>query len=102
MTLSHDHVVREWIGPIALNGGHAEIKQAVTTRSTWNTTQLGVVGFVQATRTGTCSRPLGRPNVCVHDGEHHATSFGRGRYIAFAANPALLPCKPVVHFRRFK
>ena len=59
VTLSHDHVVREWIGPIALNGGHAEIKQAVTTRSTWNTTQLGVVGFVQDTRTGHVLQAVG-------------------------------------------
>ena len=59
VTLSHDHVVREWIGPIALNGGRAEIKQAVTTRSTWNTTQLGVVGFVQDTRTGHVLQAVG-------------------------------------------
>jgi len=59
VTLAHDHVVREWIGPIALNDGHAEVKQAVTTRSTWNTTQLGVVGFVQDTRTGHVLQAVG-------------------------------------------
>lgn len=52
VTLSHDHVVREWIGPIALNGGHVDFKQAVTPRSNWNSAQLGVVGFVQDLRTG--------------------------------------------------
>lgn len=64
VTLSHDHVVREWIGPIALNDGHAEIKQAVTTRSTWNPAQLGVVGFVQDMRTGRVLQAVGAPQ-CV-------------------------------------
>jgi len=59
VTLSHDHVVREWIGPIALNGGHAEIKQAVTTHATWNPGQLGVVGFVQDMRTGHVLQAVG-------------------------------------------
>ena len=52
VTLSHDHVVREWIGPIALNAGHADIRQAVSTRSNWNRAQLGIVAFVQDLRTG--------------------------------------------------
>lgn len=52
VTLSHDHVVREWIGPIALNAGHAEIKQAVVARSNWNSTRMGIVAFVQDLRTG--------------------------------------------------
>ena len=59
VTLAHDHVVREWIGPIALNDGHAAIKQAVTTRSTWNPAQLGVVGFVQDMRTGRVLQAVG-------------------------------------------
>jgi len=59
VTLAHDHVVREWIGPIALNGGHAEIKQAVTARSNWNAAQLGVVGFVQDMRTGHVLQAVG-------------------------------------------
>jgi hypothetical protein len=52
VTLSHDHVVREWIGPIALNAGYASIQQAVATRSNWNPQQLGIVAFVQDLRTG--------------------------------------------------
>lgn len=52
VTLSHDHVVREWIGPVALNGGHADVKQAVTTGSSWNPANLGIVGFVQDMKTG--------------------------------------------------
>jgi hypothetical protein len=52
VTLLHDHVVREWIGPIALTAGHADIKQAVTTRSNWKSAQLGIAAFVQDLRTG--------------------------------------------------
>jgi hypothetical protein len=59
VTLSHDHVVREWIGPIALNGGHVEFKQAVTTRSGWNDAQLGIAGFVQDLRTGQVLQAVG-------------------------------------------
>ena len=59
VTLSHDHVVREWIGPIALNGGHVDFKQAVTTRSSWNAAQLGIAGFVQDLRTGQVLQAVG-------------------------------------------
>ena len=59
VTLSHDHVVREWIGPIALNGGNVDFKRAVTARSNWNSAQLGVVGFVQDLRTGQVLQAVG-------------------------------------------
>ena len=59
VTLSHDHVVREWIGPIALSAGQAETKQTVTTRSTWNLAHLGVVAFVQDMRTGRVLQAVG-------------------------------------------
>ena len=52
VTLAHDHVVREWIGPVALNAGHAAIKQTVTTRSNWNSARLGIAAFVQDLQTG--------------------------------------------------
>jgi len=59
VTLSHDHVVREWIGPFALSGGHAEVDRAVTPRSNWNQAELGVVGFVQDMRTGHVLQAVG-------------------------------------------
>jgi hypothetical protein len=59
ITLSHDHVVRKWIGPIALNAGHVDFKQAVTTGSGWNPAQLGVAGFVQNLRTGQVLQAVG-------------------------------------------
>ena len=52
VTLAHDHVVRKWIGPVALNAGQIDFKQAVTTVSGWNPARLGVAGFVQNLRTG--------------------------------------------------
>ena len=59
VTLSHDHVVREWIGPIALSGGRAEVDRAVTLRSNWNRAELGVVGFVQNMQTGHVLQAVG-------------------------------------------
>lgn len=59
VTLSHDHVVREWIGPTALSAGHADIKQALTTRSNWNSAQLGIAAFVQDLRTGQVLQAIG-------------------------------------------
>jgi hypothetical protein len=57
--LSHDHVVRKWIGPIALSAGQVDFKQAVTTGSGWNLAQLGVAGFVQNLRTGQVLQAVG-------------------------------------------
>ena len=59
VTLSHDHVVRQWIGPIALNAGHAEVKQAVTAQPNWNPANLGIVGFVQDMKTGHVLQAVG-------------------------------------------
>ncbi len=59
VTLSHDHVVRKWIGPVALNAGQVDFKQAVTTGPGWNPAQLGVVGFVQNLRTGQVLQAVG-------------------------------------------
>jgi len=47
VTLLHDHVVRELIGPIALQDGDTRLKRTVTVRRTWNAAELGVVAFVQ-------------------------------------------------------
>jgi hypothetical protein len=58
-TLSHEHVVREWLGPIALNGGHVDFKQDLKVRPNWNSGQLGVTGFVQDLRTGQVLQAVG-------------------------------------------
>jgi hypothetical protein len=59
ITLSHDHVVRKWIGPIALNAGGVDFKQTVTTGSAWNPARLGVAAFVQNLRTGQVLQAVG-------------------------------------------
>jgi hypothetical protein len=59
VTLSHDHVVRQWIGPIELNNGHVEFTQIVTLRADWNRARLGVAGFVQDPRTGQVLQAVG-------------------------------------------
>jgi hypothetical protein len=59
VTLSHDHVVRKWIGPIALNAGQVDFKQVVTTGSGWNPAQLGIAAFVQNLRTGQVLQTIG-------------------------------------------
>ena len=51
-TLAHDHVVREWIGPITLKDGKTHFQQAVTLPATWNRAQLEVAAFVEDARTG--------------------------------------------------
>jgi len=52
VTLSHDHVVREWIGPIAFRAGRAGVTQSVPIRASWNSARLGIAAFVQDLRTG--------------------------------------------------
>lgn len=59
VTLSHDHVVRRWIGPIALKSGHVEFKQNVTVHPAWNAAQLGIAGFVQDLETGQVLQAVG-------------------------------------------
>jgi len=59
VTLSHDHVVRQWIGPVALNAGRADVRQAITPRATWNPANLGIVGFVQDMKTGHVLQAVG-------------------------------------------
>jgi hypothetical protein len=51
-TLTHDHVVREWIGPIALANGALSAQRDVALGAAWNRTEIGAVGFVQNTATG--------------------------------------------------
>jgi hypothetical protein len=65
-TLSHDHVVRAWVGPIRLTGGSVHAQREITLASHWNRAQLDVVAFVedqtsgvvlQAVNAGRCARP---------------------------------------------
>lgn len=51
-TLVHDHVVREWIGPLRLTGGTIRAQREIALPATWNRARLGVVGFVENEKTG--------------------------------------------------
>lgn len=51
-TLSHEHVVRRWLGPTALVRGSAATHQATVLDARWQRRQLGVVAFVQDMSSG--------------------------------------------------
>lgn len=64
-TLKHDHVVREWIGPLDLDAqGMARFQRTLRLRSDWKAQDMGVVAFVQQQQTGdvlqTLLLPLGQ------------------------------------------
>ena len=51
-TLSHDHVVRQWIGPLRMNNGKAQVKREIALPAKWRRERLDVAAFVQAERSG--------------------------------------------------
>ena len=51
-TLAHDHVVRAWIGPIALQGGAVQTQREIALPAAWNRAKLEVVAFVQDQQSG--------------------------------------------------
>lgn len=51
-SLRHDYVVREWIGPLELNGGKAEFARTLTLDRGWIAQNLGVAAFVQDPASG--------------------------------------------------
>ena len=51
-TLRHDYVVREWIGPVPVSGGKAQLGRTVISPKGAPTNDLGVVALVQDVRTG--------------------------------------------------
>ena len=57
-TLAHDHVVREWIGPIRLAGGAARALREIALPAAWNRARLEVVAFVQDERSGSVLQAL--------------------------------------------
>jgi hypothetical protein len=57
--LAHDHVVREWIGPVPLVGGAARLQREIALPAAWNRARLGLVAFVQDERTGGILQAVG-------------------------------------------
>jgi len=57
-TLAHDHVVREWIGPVRLAAGTASTRREIALQPAWNRAQLDVIAFVQDERSGSVLQAL--------------------------------------------
>ena len=57
-TLTHDHVVRAWIGPIRLAGGAARVQREIALPAAWNRQRLDLVAFVQDERNGSVLQAL--------------------------------------------
>ena len=51
-TLAHDHVVREWIGPVRLIDGTAQVERSIALPADWRRARLELVAFVQGERSG--------------------------------------------------
>ena len=51
-TLQHDHVVRQWIGPVPLGPEGATARRAIALPTKWNTARLQLAAFVEDTLTG--------------------------------------------------
>jgi hypothetical protein len=52
-TLRHDYVVRQWLGPLAIDTqGSARLQQTLSLQRDWKTSDLGLVVFVQQCQTG--------------------------------------------------
>ena len=47
VTLRHDYVVREWLGPIEISGGKAEYRKTLAPGPDWNAANMGVAAFIQ-------------------------------------------------------
>ena len=58
VTLAHDHVVREWIGPVPLTGGAVRLQRDIALPAAWSRERLEVVAFVQHERTGSVLQAL--------------------------------------------
>jgi len=52
VTLQHDHVAREWIGPIELKADAARVQREIVLPPNWNRARLEVAAFVQDERDG--------------------------------------------------
>jgi len=59
VTLTHDHVVRVWIGPIPLTGGEAQVRREIALPASWNRAQLEVIGLVEDRDSGTVLQAAG-------------------------------------------
>ena len=59
VTLTHDHVVRVWIGPFPLTGGEVQVRREIALPTSWNRAQLEVIGFVEDRISGSVLQAVG-------------------------------------------
>jgi hypothetical protein len=57
-TLRHDHLVREWIGPIRLHSNTARARREIMLPATWRQDSLEIIAFVQDEHTGAVLQAL--------------------------------------------
>ena len=57
-TLEHDHLVREWIGPIRLHGNTTHAQREIRLPSAWHKDRLEIIAFVQDEHTGAVLQAL--------------------------------------------
>ncbi len=61
-TLRHDYVVRQWLGPLAIDAqGIARLQQTLSLQRDWKPSDLGLVVFVQQHPTGEVLQALALP-----------------------------------------
>jgi len=61
-TLRHDHVVRQWLGPLDVDEqGVVRLQRTLPLKSDWKTPDLGLVVFVQQQQTGEVLQALALP-----------------------------------------
>jgi hypothetical protein len=64
-TLAHDHVAREWIGPLALKDGRLQARQSIALPPAWKRDHLALVAFVQDQRSGEILQALSAPGCAL-------------------------------------
>jgi hypothetical protein len=61
-TLRHNYVVRQWLGPLAIDAqGSARLQRTLALQRDWKTSDLGLVVFVQQQQTGEVLQALALP-----------------------------------------
>ena len=58
-TLAHEHVVRAWIGPLAVTDDGLSLRRALPLAADWNRARLEVIAFIQDTNNGRVLQALG-------------------------------------------
>ncbi len=59
VTLEHDHVVRQWLGPVRFTGAAAHLERGLRLPAAWNRSHLELAAFVQDPATGRVLQAVG-------------------------------------------